>query len=92
MSKIGNHIVVSLQDIPVYMDCPQCGGMGEYEADVPRPQGFGRDVGYIDSEWVICEECLGNGEVYKPCSGCGETLTFADGKGVLVCRECREGE
>ena len=91
MSKMGNHIV-NLQEIPVYMECPQCGGTGEYEVDVPRPHASGFNEGFIDSEWVICEECLGNGEVYKPCSGCGETLTFADGKGVLVCRECREGE
>ena len=90
MSKIGNHII-NLQEIPVLMDCPECNGKGEVEVDVPRPQSFSRDVGYIDTRWEVCEECLGNGEVYKPCSGCGETLTLWDGKDAQTCRECREG-
>lgn len=91
MSKIGNHVVY-LSETPVYMDCPQCGGTGEVEVDVPRPHAGGFNEGYIDTVTEICEECLGNGEVYKPCPACGETLTLADGKGMLVCRACREEE
>jgi len=89
MSKIGNH-VVHLQEIPVYMDCPVCNGTGEIEVDEYKPQSFSRDVGEIDTRWEICDECLGNGEVYRPCTACGETMTLADGKDMLVCRECRE--
>jgi len=43
--------------------CPECGGKGEYEVDVARPMGFGRDVGYLDSEWVDCDRCGGSGEI-----------------------------
>jgi hypothetical protein len=90
MSKIGDHII-NLQEIPVLMDCPSCGGAGEVEVDTYVSRGFGRDVGEIYSSKEVCEECLGNGEVYKPCCGCGETLTLWDGKDAQTCRECREG-
>lgn len=89
MSKIGNHIV-NLQERPVYMDCPSCNGTGEVEVETYASRGFNRDVGEIYSSMEVCEECLGNGEVYQPCTACGETLTLADGKDMLVCRECRE--
>ena len=89
MSKIGNH-VVHLQEIPVYMDCPVCNGTGEIEVEEYKPQSFSRDVGEIYSHTEICDECLGNGEVYRPCDHCEEILTLADGKDVTTCRECRE--
>lgn len=43
--------------------CPDCDGEGQVEYDLPRTQGFGRDVGYIDTVMDDCETCSGSGEV-----------------------------
>jgi len=88
MSKMGDH-VIKLQETPAMMECGVCGGSGEYEVDVPRPQGFGRDVGYLDSEVVRCEECSGDGEVVRPCIGCGEAMSRWDEMQGSVCEDCR---
>lgn len=89
MSKMGDH-VIKLQEIPVFIDCPQCGGTGEMEVDEYKPQSFSRDVGEIYTTLEECDLCLGNGEIEKPCDECGETMTMWDGTEASVCRECRE--
>jgi len=76
-------------ETPVYVKCEECGGDGRYEVDVPMPHGFGRDVGYLDSEWVTCDECGGEGQVEKTCSDCGEYMSAFDGADKTVCFECR---
>ncbi len=43
--------------------CPDCDGDGYIEYDLERSQGFGRDVGYIDTVTDTCEMCQGIGEV-----------------------------
>lgn len=43
--------------------CETCDGEGGYYVEVPRPQGFHRDIGYIDEKWTECEDCGGSGEV-----------------------------
>ena len=91
MSRIGAE-VQRLMGISVYAECPECGGAGEYEVDVPMPHGFGRDVGYLDSEWVTCEECGGEGQVEKTCTDCGEVMSawdIAENDTETVCFECR---
>ena len=45
--------------------CKECGGDGYIEYDVPRPHGFDRDVGCIDSATEVCEECQGIGIHYE---------------------------
>ena len=44
--------------------CQECGD-GYIEYDVPKPQGFDRDVGYIDSATEVCPECQGLGIFYE---------------------------
>ena len=48
---------------PSHKVCEDCDGDGWYEAEYPRPQGFNRDVGYLDTQRVDCEECGGTGEL-----------------------------
>jgi DnaJ-class molecular chaperone len=43
--------------------CPDCDGEGRVEYDLPRPHGFGRDVGYLDTVMDECENCYGHGEL-----------------------------
>ena len=43
-------------------ECPECGGEGKVEIDVPRPANFGRDIGELYVEWQNCERCSGKGE------------------------------
>lgn len=72
-------------------ECPECGGNGRVEYDVPRPHAGGFNCGFIDSEWGDCEMCNGSGEIDRPCNGCGETMLMADGDGDF-CLQCREEE
>jgi len=91
MSKIGAE-VQRLMGISVYAECPECGGAGKYEVDVPMPHNAGRDVGYLDSEWVTCDECGGEGQVEKTCTDCGEVMSAWDTNEndiETVCFECR---
>jgi len=53
------HLLKMLKMIP----CPDCDGEGRVEYDLPRPHGFGRDVGYIDTVMDDCETCSGHGEL-----------------------------
>ncbi len=43
--------------------CHECEGDGTIEVDVPRPHGFGRDIGCIDSKRVKCPVCGGDGRI-----------------------------
>jgi len=47
----------------IQKQCPECGGRGEIEVDVPRPMSFSRDIGEIDTEWWTCDVCHGYGEI-----------------------------
>ena len=82
--------VTNLQDIHTLTTCHECNGEGRYEADVERPHATGYNEGYIDTEWVDCEECFGTGEIYLLCTECEEPLVATDGKNATVCRECKD--
>lgn len=45
------------------MICPYCDGDGQVEYEIPRPQSFTRDIGYIDTKWDDCLICKGIGEI-----------------------------
>ena len=90
-------MLLEMQESPLMDLCVECCGDGVLEVDVPRPHGFGRDVGYLDSETVECENCEGEGRVPRMCE-CGFEITkaYVDGDGSVVlnpstqtlCEEC----
>jgi len=41
--------------------CEGCDGDGWVEEEFARPQDFNRDVGYLDTRRVECEDCGGTG-------------------------------
>ncbi len=46
-----------------WIECPECGGDGRIEVDVPRPHAGGFNCGFIDTAWIECEMCQGSGEI-----------------------------
>ena len=86
MSKIKN-LLIEAMETPIMDACPDCLGEGDIIYEVPRPQGFGRDIGVIDVEMEVCETCSGDGEVPRLCA-CGEWVTSIRGDAALVCEEC----
>ena len=42
-------LLIELQETPIMTPCPDCFGEGYIEYDVPRPQSFTRDIGYLDT-------------------------------------------
>ena len=65
--------------------CPDCDGDGYVYYDVPRPQSFTRDIGYIDEEKEKCDMCQGSGEVPKLCTQCEEPTDRPTGS---ICSDC----
>ena len=86
MGKIKN-LLIKAMETPIMDACPDCLGEGDIIYEVPRPQGFGRDIGVIDVEMEVCETCSGDGEVPRLCA-CGEWVTSVRGDAALVCEEC----
>ena len=86
MGKIKNMLIEAMET-PIMDACPDCLGEGDIIYEVPRPQGFGRDIGVIDVEMEVCETCSGDGEVPRVCA-CGEWVTSVRGDAALVCEEC----
>lgn len=43
------------------IECPECGGEGRREYEVPVVDW--RHGGYLSSEWATCEMCFGLGEI-----------------------------
>ena len=86
MGKIKNKLIEAMET-PIMDACPDCLGEGDIIYEVPRPQGFGRDIGVIDVEMEVCETCSGDGEVPRLCA-CGEWVTSVRGDAALVCEEC----
>ncbi len=86
MGKIKN-LLIEAMETPIMDACPDCLGEGDIIYEVPRPQGFGRDIGVIDVEMEVCETCSGDGEVPRLCA-CGEWVTSIRGDAALVCEEC----
>jgi RecJ-like exonuclease len=41
--------------------CPACDGDGFYYVDDPKPQGYNRDVGYLEEKKQTCDICKGTG-------------------------------
>jgi DnaJ-class molecular chaperone len=80
-------MVIDDTETPIMVVCPECDGEGYIEYEVPRPQGFGRDVGYIDTETEVCETCDGDGEIERLCE-CGEPVTRIMGDDATECEEC----
>ena len=50
-------------DVMGVIVCPDCDGEGRVEYERPRPHGFHRDIGYIDTVMDDCETCSGYGEL-----------------------------
>ena len=86
MGKIKN-LLIEAMEAPIMDACPDCLGEGDIIYEVPRPQGFGRDIGVIDVEMEVCETCSGDGEVPRLCA-CGEWVTSIRGDAALICEEC----
>ena len=86
MGKIKN-LLIEAMETPIMDACPDCLGEGDIIYEVPRPQGFGRDVGVIDGVLEDCSACGGLGEVERLCA-CGERVTSVRGDAALVCEEC----
>lgn len=63
-------MMIEMCEEPMMDTCVECLGDGVVEMDVPRPQGFSRDVGFLDSEVVECENCEGSGKVARLCVEC----------------------
>jgi DnaJ-class molecular chaperone len=63
LSDIFNKVFYNEDQGPTFKDCPDCDGVGWVEAEFSRPQNFDRDVGYLDTRRVECEECGGTGEM-----------------------------
>ena len=62
MHKIKN-MLIEMQETPIMDPCSNCDGLGQVFYEVVRPQGFGRDVGYLDTVMDECENCYGHGEL-----------------------------
>jgi len=80
-------MVIDDTETPIMVVCPECDGEGYIEYEVPRPQGFGRDIGYLDTESGICDFCSGDGRVEKLCE-CGYPVTVHMGADATKCEEC----
>jgi len=75
----------------IMVQCPECSGDGWVEVEIPKPQGFGRDIGYIDTTTERCEACNGEGEIELLCD-CGEPVPINMGQDAEQCPECAEEE
>ena len=83
---------------PMLVECPECGGSGEIEVDVPRPHAGGFNEGWIDTEIERCGECNGEEVVQKTCVECGDGIykAYVDERGGYIingfdqdkCEEC----
>ena len=80
-------LLIELQETPIMTPCPDCFGEGYIEYDVPRPQSFTRDIGYLDTARETCETCSGDGEMERLCD-CGEVVTLGMGHNAEQCEEC----
>ena len=91
MSKI-NQYIVALLESPVLDFCPVCLGDRTVEVDVPVPHSFGRDVGYLSSEEVDCEDCSGSGRVQRFCEECDNEIyaAYINRKGSVVVNDKRQ--
>ena len=63
LSDIFEKVFYNKDQEPSRKVCEDCDGVGWVEAEYPRPQNFDRDVGYLDTRRVDCEECGGTGEM-----------------------------
>ena len=91
-------LLLEMCETPMRDVCPECDGKGEVEVEIARPQGFNRDIGYLDTAWETCEDCHGDGVVDRTCVECGYVIYKAhhDHNNVLVvaahdatlCEEC----
>ena len=65
LSDIFDKVFYSKEPEPKFTICLECEGTGAAFIEVPRPQNFDRDIGYLDEEVIEggCEECGGTGEV-----------------------------
>jgi hypothetical protein len=86
MGKIKN-LLIEAMETPIMDACSECDGLGQVFYEVARPQGFGRDVGYLDEVQEPCNECSGDGEVSRLCD-CGEVVTLGMGHDAYICEEC----
>ena len=61
LSDIFDKVFYSKEQEPNRKVCEDCDGVGWVEAEYARPQNFNRDVGYLDTRRVECDECSGTG-------------------------------
>ncbi|NNE55083.1 MAG: hypothetical protein HKN32_03610 [Flavobacteriales bacterium] len=65
LSDIFEKVFYNREQEPKTTICLECEGTGAAFIEVPRPQNFDRDIGYLDEEVIEggCEECSGTGLV-----------------------------
>jgi DnaJ-class molecular chaperone len=69
MSKV-NDWSIELKEMVTTVPCHVCDGDGVLEVDVPKPHGFGRDSGYLDTREEACDMCGGSGELQLEDESC----------------------
>ena len=84
------NLVMGRMETQIMDACSKCDGLGQVFYEVVGPQGFGRDVGYLDEVQEPCIECSGDGEVSRLCD-CGEVVTLGMGHDAYICEECADG-
>tara|TARA_R100001198_G_scaffold91309_1_gene69444 strand:- start:1361 stop:1570 length:210 start_codon:yes stop_codon:yes gene_type:complete len=62
MSKV-NDGSIKFKKSFITRPCHVCDGDGVLEVDVPKPHGFGRDIGYLDTREEACDMCGGSGHL-----------------------------
>ena len=82
-------MLMELQETAIMTPCPDCFGEGTIEVEVPMPQSFSRDIGYIDTRIEVCETCSGDGEFERLCD-CGAPVTKIMGQDAEQCMECAD--
>ena len=80
--------LMRLQETPYMDECPECHGDGTVVRCLPRPQNFNRDIGFIDTETVLCPTCEGAEEVERLCTECEGWVTLIVGEDATLCEEC----
>jgi len=80
--------LMRMQEIPYMDECSECHGDGTVVRCIPRPQNFNRDIGFIDTETVLCPTCEGAEEVERLCYECSSWVTINVNEESILCENC----
>ena len=84
-----NDLIIERSETVIIDPCSECEGEGVITYEIIRPQGFTRDIGYIDTDEEECTHCAGLGKIDRLCIHCNEPITFGSkGRNSFVCEEC----